>query len=96
MKYIAFWEWNEEDIEKGIEKTRIIDEEREKYPGRYVRPLFGSWLIIGKTRGFSLVEGTEEQAKNWEEFYKPELKKVEFAPIINAKEFIEDFERKKK
>lgn len=96
MKYIVFWEWDEEDTERGIEKTRKIDELREKYPARFPKSLGSSYARESPPSGFTLFEATEEQLENWKEFYKPELRVTEIWHIISAQEYIERFESKKK
>lgn len=96
VKYIVFWDWDEEDTEKGIEKTRKIDKLREKCPARFPKSLGSSYARESPSSGFTLFEATEEQLENWKEFYKPELRVTEIWHIISAQEYIERFESKKK
>lgn len=94
-KYIVFWEWDEKDTEKGIEKTREIDELREKYPDRYPRSLGSSYAVRSPLNGFTLFEANEEQLKNWKAFYEPVLHITDIWHIVSASEFIEEYESRK-
>jgi hypothetical protein len=53
MKYIVFWEFCPEDVDKVIAKTVKAREIREKEPGRFGEYLFPPQLT-GRCKGFSI------------------------------------------
>lgn len=96
MKYIVFWEWDEKDTEKGIAKTREIDELRERCPEKYPKSLGSSYARDSPPSGFTIFKANEKQLENWKEFYEPVLRVTKIWKIIKAKEYIKRFESKKR
>jgi hypothetical protein len=97
-KYIVFWEWDEEDTEKGILKSKEIDKlrEEEQARARFPKSLGSSYVEQSPPRGFTLFEATEEQLENWKAFYGSVLKITKIQPIIHASEFIKEYESTQK
>jgi len=96
-KYIVFWEWDEDETEKGIQKSKEIDKLREEDQARarFPKSLGSSFVLQSPRRGFTLFEATEQQLENWMEFYGSLLKNTKIQPIIHASEFIKEYESTK-
>lgn len=88
MKYLAFWEFCPEDLDKVIEKSVKSREEMKKSPGKFPEYIVPPHSIGGQMKGFSVVEATPEQIVNGVLYWHPELK-IKYLPIIEASEFIE-------
>lgn len=89
MKYIAFWEFNPEDMDKVIEKNSQVLAEREKEPEKYPKTLSESYSIGGEYKGFILFETDDpDQLTNIILHFRPEMK-WKFMPIFAATKVIE-------
>jgi len=95
LKFIAFWEFCPEEIDKVIEKNRQVVAEREKHPDKYPKVIFGPFGM-GENKGFTCLE-TEEQEKLslWQLAYWPHMM-IKFVPIYESTKIIEQWQRMKK
>ena len=94
MKYIVFWEFSPEDMDKVVEKSVKAQEDAKKNPGKYPEYIFPPHAIGGQPKGFSLVEATPEQIVTGVTYWRPELK-VKYMPIIESAKFIEQHMKSK-
>ena len=94
MKYIVFWEFSSEDMDKVIEKSIKVQKEAEKNPEKYPEYIFPPHTIGGQPKGFSVVEATPEQIVTGVSYWRPELK-LKYMPIIESAKFIEHYMKSK-
>jgi hypothetical protein len=94
LKYIVFWEFCPEDMDKVIKKTVNIQQEAEKNPGKYPEYIFPPHSIGGQTKGFSVVEATPEQTVNGILYWHPELK-LKYMPIYETAKITEQYMKSK-
>lgn len=94
MKYLEFFEYSPEDLDKLIDKNVKLGELRKNNPGKYPEHLFPSHHIAGQTKGFTVIEATSEQIANGVVYWYPELK-LKFMPIIETTKFIEQYLKSK-
>ncbi len=73
MRYIEFWEFCPEDMDKIIAKNKLEADIRQKEPEKFGEVLFPS-QVTGYFKGFSIIEATREQIRNIAMFWFPELK----------------------
>jgi len=92
MKYILFWEFCPSDLDKVIEKSVKRTKMREKNPEKYLKTLFPSHSIGGQCKGFSVVEATPEQVRDYVLYSLPELQ-VNFKPLFESAKMIEDYQK---
>lgn len=65
MKYVAFWEFCPEDIDKVIEKSKQATAEREKGSEKFPKILLPAHSLGGEFKGFTVYEdATPEQLTN--------------------------------
>lgn len=95
MKYIAFWEFCPEDLDKVIEKYNALLEGREKAPEKYAETLFPPHSMGGENKGFTIVEATPEQMTNTILHYMPVMK-LKYVPILESRKIIETRMKMKK
>ena len=95
MKYIAFWEYKPEDIDKVIEIYSQIQKEREKDPKKFTKQLFPPHGMGGEHAGFTIVEATSEQILNTVLLYSPEVT-LRYVPIFESTKYIELHQNTKK
>ena len=94
MKYIVFWEFCPEDIDKVLERYLASGEEVEKHPDKYPRVIFSSHSMAGETKGFEVVEATSEQMTNDITFWMGFLT-LKFVPILEAAKIAESYLKSK-
>ena len=94
MKYIAFWEFKPEDIDKVIELTKQLEENRAKSPEKYAKRLFPPHAMSVETNGFTVVEGTSEQIMNTTLPFLGVLN-VEYVPIFASAKITEQYLKSK-
>jgi hypothetical protein len=94
LKYIVFWEFSPEEMDKVTEKSVKHQEEMKKNPGKYPEYLFPPHTIGGQTKGFSVVEATSDQIVNGVMYWRPELK-LKYMPIIESAKSIEQYLKSK-
>ena len=96
MKFIAFWEFKPEDMDKVIEKYKQAMAEREKGSEKFPKILFPPHSMGGEWKGFTIYEdATPEQLTNVALFFAPE-EKAKFVPIFDSAKAIELFMKMKK
>jgi hypothetical protein len=94
MKYICYWEFCPEDLDKIIPLFQKMRELRESpdYP-KALSPTYG---FSGQMSGFTLYEVENEQQKiNHYLHYHP-LIKFKWKPLMEATDFITTYMKKKK
>jgi len=75
MKFIGFWEYCPEDIDKVIEKFKKMTAEREKGTEKYPKLVFGPYTMFEESKGFSIFETDDpDQLTNTWIHYMPEMK----------------------
>jgi hypothetical protein len=94
VKYLTFWEFSPEDMDKAVKKFGEYQKELEKNPEKYQTYIFPPHGFAGKTNGFSVVEATPEQINNVAIFWTPILK-LTYKPIIQAAAFVEQYLKSK-
>jgi hypothetical protein len=94
MKYIVFWEFSPEDLDKVIEKQLKVPEVGKKNPGMFAETIFPPHSIGGQRKGFTVVEATPEQIVNGTFYWGPELK-MKFMPIVDSATIIELYKKSK-
>ena len=95
MKCICFWEFEPEDFDKIIEKYKQAMEDREKFPDKFPKILFGPYSLGGEWKGFTVYDATPEQMTNLALHYMPE-EKLKFVPIFDSKKALELYLEMKK
>ena len=88
MKYLVFWEFCPEDLDRVIEKSVKHAEVTKKNPGKYPEYILPPHSISGQMKGFTVVEATPEQMVNGVLYWHPELK-LKYMPIIESAKFME-------
>jgi len=94
LKYIVFWDFHPEDMDKVIKKTVNMLQEAKKNPGKYPEYIFPPHSIGGQTKGFSVVEATPEQTVNGILYWHPELK-LKYMPIYETAKITEQYMKSK-
>jgi muconolactone delta-isomerase len=75
MKFIGFWEYNLQDVDKVLEKFKKMTAEREKGTEKYPKLIFGPYHMGGESKGFTLFETDDmDQLTNTTIHYMPEMK----------------------
>ena len=96
MKYIAFWEFCPEDIDKVIERYKQVIAERQKFPDKYPKVIFGPFGMGGESKGFVGLETDDpEQMAKWVLAYWP-VERINFVPILEVSKWIELYQKIKK
>jgi hypothetical protein len=86
MRFILFWEFNPEDMDKANAMEKALIEERTKYPEKYpkdVTPMHP--YLDGYCRGLQIVEGDQDQLRRLVHFMFPEVK-IKFIPAWSREE----------
>ena len=93
VRYIVYWEFCVEDMDKVFNKFGEYMKEHEENPGKYQEYLYPPHFI-GQTKGFSIVEGTPEQVNNVLIYWTP-LLKLKYKPIREAAKYVEQYMKSK-
>jgi len=95
MKYILYWEFPPEDIEKAIMQFHQLMELQATGAKDFPKALSPTYGFPGQTKGFTLYEvENDEQLNNfWLHF---ELMDMEWVPISEVAEFAALYMTKKK
>ena len=94
MKYIVFWEFDTDNMEKIIETNVAYLKEHEKNPGKYQKYIFPAHYM-GNGKGFSVVEiEKQEQLVNTQIFFN-NVMTLEHHPITDAGAWIEAYMKSK-
>jgi len=92
MKYVGFWEFCPEDIDKIAAKTLKFKEEREKNPERFTKVLFPAHSM-GQCNGLTIVEASDQmQLMNTTMFWFPEMK-LKYIPIYDTSQMTELYQK---
>ena len=94
MKYLVYWEFCPENLEKVIKKFVEYQKEHEKNPGKYQEYLYPPQAFAGQTKGFSIVEATPEQINNVAMYWTP-LLTFKYKPIGDSAKFVEQYMKSK-
>jgi hypothetical protein len=95
VKYLMYWEFNPEDMDKVIKKTVEYRQLSEKNPEKYPENLYPPHSLGGQTKGIAILEGTEEQCAKLIMYYLPE-EKVKLVPLFATEPLIEEYMKSKK
>ena len=102
MKFIGFYEYRSEDTGKAIERHKAVTAERQKFPEKYAKIIFGPYSMQSKTvlggevEGFCVYEtDSPEQLVNVSIAYSPVIR-FRMVPIIEASKAEELWEKMKK
>ena len=90
MKYIVYWEFCPENLDKVVKKFVDYQKEHEKNPGKYQEYLYPPHAFAGQTKGFSIVEATPEQINNVGIYWTP-LLMFTYKPIGESAKFVEQY-----
>ena len=90
LKYLTYWEFCPEDMEKITKKFAEYQKELENNPGKYQEYLYPPQKFAGQTKGFSIVEATPEQINNVSIYFTP-LLKLKYKPIEDLAKFVEQY-----
>ena len=93
MKFIGFWEFKPEDLDKILEKRKQLFAESEKEPERFAKIIFGGFCYVGETKGFTVFE-TDDPEKLWNTCISPEVT-YKFIPIVETSKAVEFLKMKK-
>ena len=85
MKYLTFWEFSPEDMDKVIKKFAEYQKELEKNPDKYQTYIYPPHAFGGETKGFSIVEATPEQMVENVLYWTPLLRMKYKAIVASAK-----------
>ena len=89
MRFVGFWEFDPEDLDNIVEKSRQTTAEREDFPRSYPEIIFGPCLIGGVQKGFTVYEAEDpEQLANVSLRYMPEMR-FRFIPIFETEMILE-------
>ena len=90
VKYLVFWEFCPEDMDKAFKKFGEYMKEHEENPGKYQEYLYPSHGFAGQPQGFSIVEATIEQINNVAMYWTP-LLTFKYKPIVESAKFVEQY-----
>ncbi len=95
MKYIAFWEFNPEDMDTVLKKWMDFRAKSEKSPDDYPKSFSDSFSMAGQFKGFQLTEADDpEKLSKMVLHYMPELE-FEIVPIFDAAKTAELYQKMK-
>jgi hypothetical protein len=95
MKYLAFWEYDPEDLEKARVKWMKFGEVAEKKPELFPKSISKSYAMFEGHSGFQLFEADDpKQLVAMMMYYTPEAE-FRFIPIVELKEASEVIEKLK-
>ena len=94
MKYLVYWEFCPENLEKVVKKFVEYQKEHKKNPGKYQEYLYPPHAFDGQTKAFSIVEATPEQINNVAMYWTP-LLTFKYKPIGDSAKFVEQYMKSK-
>jgi hypothetical protein len=94
MKYIVFWEFCPEDLDKVLERVQAFGKDGEKHPDKYPKVIFSSHSMAGETKGFEIVEATLEQMTEDITFFIGYVT-LKFVPILDTVKIVESYLKSK-
>ena len=94
-KYIVFWEYDPDDVDKVREKSVKAQAEREKAPEKYAKYLFPPHHM-GYCKGFSIVDISDpSQMTSAYTYWFPEME-LQYVPIIDNVELTKIYKEMQK
>jgi len=95
LKYVMFWEFCPENLDKVIVKLMRQNKLAEEHPEDYPRIVFPTHSMGGSFKGLAIVEVEDEkQLSNMVIAYMPEMT-MKFVPLIDGRKFIELYKKSK-
>ena len=89
-KYIVFWKYEPNDLDKVIEKSLKAQADAEKAPDKYAQYLFPPHHT-GYCKGFSIVDiSNPDQMTRAFTYYFPELE-LKYVPIISNVDMLKTY-----
>jgi hypothetical protein len=89
-KYIVFWKYEPNDLDKVIEKSLKAQADAEKAPDKYAQYLFPPHHT-GYCKGFSIVDvSNPDQMTRTFTYYFPELE-LKYVPIISNVDMLKTY-----
>ena len=96
LKFIAFYEWKPEDMDKVLERKAQTVAIREKDPERFPKVIFGPFAMGGEAKSFVVYEtDNPDQLWNIALHYAPFVK-WKFVPIQESAKVVELYQKMKK
>ena len=96
MKYVGFWEFCPENLDKVIEKNNQVIAERKTGSKKFGTVICGPFGLGGEMKGFTVYEFDDhEQYANIALHYTP-LMSWKFVPILESSKIIELWHKMKK
>jgi hypothetical protein len=96
LKFIAFYKWKPEDMDKVLERKAQTSAIREKDPERFPKVIFGPFTMGGEAKSFVVYEtDNPDQLWNIALHYTP-LVKWKFVPIQESAKNVELYQKMKK
>jgi hypothetical protein len=90
MKYIVFWEFETDNVDKVIETSQAYSKASEKNPEKFQKYVYPPHYM-GNGKGFSVVEITKpEQLVNTQVYWNNVLK-LKHHPIVESTSWIEAY-----
>jgi hypothetical protein len=84
LKFVGFWEFSFEDLDKILQKSQQSASQRDGHPNRYPDIIFGPFLIGGEAKGLTVYEVYDpKQLMNVSLHYAPEIR-FKFMPIFET------------
>ena len=92
MKYIAYWELDQQNMDAAINKVNMITKTMDQNPDKYAKVLYPhSLLEIGYT-GFTIIDAEDPSALgSMLAMASPEVK-INFVPIYDAMEALNTYQ----
>ena len=95
VKYIIFWEYCPEDVEKVIAKSLKSQEAVKKNPEKYSKTLFPPHHM-GYCKGFTIVDVADpQQMTNSHTYWFPEMK-LKYVPITSNEDMLTSYQELQK
>jgi len=83
MRFLVFWQYETEDLEKVIKKFKQLTKDREKNPKKYPKVISGPFLFNGESKGITVCDAEDdEQVLNLHLYHQP-LLTLSFVPIVD-------------
>jgi hypothetical protein len=84
LKFVGFWEFNFEDLDKIMKKSQQSNSQRDERLNRYPQIILGPFLLGGEAKGLTVYEVEDpKQLMNVSLHYAPEIR-FRFVPIFET------------
>jgi hypothetical protein len=95
MKYIVFWEYDPNEIDKAVKKLIAFRDVIKKNPESFAKPVTPNYTMSVGFKGFQLFEAeNSEQLARMVLHYRPEVK-FEIIPITETKKTVKLYHNSK-